>query len=476
VAKFSFRTVRRRLPGAIENAVEATLRYIGTDQDGRIKLPSRDRVRLVLDEKNEFFRPKLVFQEEPSLRDFFEHHWISVSRLREVVYLSRLLAMMMYVDLPPDSTGYQFREKSALEDSQKNEWEVTRPVLEVSLYRRFHGESKEEYIPWIVERIEAGAKKYYFAERHTGPVVKLLIDGPSKIALDKDVWLRRLTPKERSRLCDPDDPVPSILSDFEASETYWVFEMDVYHITEEEPEYYPADPGVVFEWYLTALRLVKPGSFYIPHVMVQGLPCELADYGHIDQMFSRSYIQGRAVRIGEKELPMILQRFSEIVPILSKFWKDRLDIALDRFNKSFLEQRSADIVIDSAISLEALLLADQAKSSTQLLALRGAVLLGKTIEERQSAIKQFKSFFKMRNHVVHGNTLRKYSLSMKETLDLTRRTFAALLPLLTFGSQKQVLRSLDAYLLSSPTATSLKEFVITYCASMPEKNKIEDDV
>ena len=470
MTKISFDTVRRRLPDAIEAAVEATLLYIGTNQDGRVKLPWRDRVHLALNEETANFRPKLEFREEPSLKKFFEYHWGPVSKLSEVIYLSLLLAMIQYVDLPPNSLGYQFREKSAKEDAQKNGWEVTRPVLEACLQRRFHGETKEEYLPWIVERIESGAKLFYFGERHTGPVIKLQIDGPDKIDLDENVRLRRLTSKERSRLCDPDDLVPSILSDFEASETFWVFEMDVYHITEEEPEYYPADPRDVFEWYLTAIRMVKPGSFYIPHETIQDLPGESAEFGHSDPMFSRSNVRGDIVEISEKDLPEVQNWLTRITPILAQAWKDRIEIALERFNESFLRLKLADIIIDSAIALEALLLGDLKKSSTYVLAIRGSVLLGSTLQERQAALEQFKRFFKTRNNVVHGGVVRKYLMRPEETLSLLRRTFSAFIPLLTIGNQSVILKALDAYLLSSPTEMPLETFIQNFCNSNSRKS------
>ncbi|MCL4341069.1 MAG: HEPN domain-containing protein [Candidatus Thermoplasmatota archaeon] len=463
MAKLSFDTARSEMPNVIESAVEATLKYIGTNKEGQVKLPKRQRVRLSVGNQGNRSGPKLEFREESSISGFFEYHWQFVSRLQEVRDLSFLLAMTQYINLPANSIGFIFREKNAEEDAQKNGWDVTRPVLESCIERQFHGESKAEYLPWIIDRIEAGAKKFYLAERHTGPIVKLQIDGPDEILLDEDIRLRRLTEKERTRLCDPDDLAPSNLTDFEAEKTFWVFEMDVYHITEEEPKYYPATPEDIFQNYLTVIRLIKPGSFYLPHVTIQDLPGASAYFGVSWSMPSKSHNTRGFVKIEESELPVLLKWFSKLVPILASSKDERLNIAIGRFNESFLRQKYYDITLDSAIGLEALLLGDQQTSNTHVLMLRGSVLLGDTLEKRQEAFKKFQKFLKMRNDLVHGNVIRKHFVPSEEALELIRSTFLALLPLFSYGSQKNVLHALDAYLLSSPTNVTLESFVKSFC-------------
>ena len=469
-----FESTRSELVPAIDEAVVSVVRHIGTDASGRIKLPYRPRARLDLTSPGRHWGEGIVFRDEPVLDHYFESHWRVVQALPEVRTLSLVLARLPYVDLPQESMGFGAREEWAQEEAVEKSWTITRPVLECCLRHLFHGETKEEYVERARERIEAGARRRYFAERHTAPIVKLAIEGPDRIEFGEEFRLRRLTPSERTLLCDTDDVVPNTLSGPEAFQVSWVMEMDVSPVTEEEPDYFPCDPSEFFKRVLTAVRLQRPGRFYIPEVTVHSLPGESADFGSPLSRFTRVFVDDEPVVIKESEIPGLKLWIQTISPAISRIQRGSLEIALERFNDSHLRPRYDDAVLDATISLEALLLGDKNDSPGTKLATRGAMLLGKSLDERHALIDAFKRCYKTRNHIVHGNTLPERPAPERDVLDLVRRTFVAFLPLLSYGSQRDVLRALDDYSLASPTAIGLVEFIQDRCAPSYGKGWEED--
>lgn len=83
-----------------------------------------------------------------------------------------------------------------------------------------------------------------------------------------------------------------------------------------------------------------------------------------------------------------------------------LDVAIDRLNLARRRRSTGDQAIDSGICLEALLGDDSSQELTYKLRLRAALLLGKTLAERQEISESVASLYRLRSKVVHGRARR----------------------------------------------------------------------
>ena len=83
-----------------------------------------------------------------------------------------------------------------------------------------------------------------------------------------------------------------------------------------------------------------------------------------------------------------------------------LDVALDRLNLARRRRSPGDQAIDSGICLEALLGDDNPQELTYKLRLRAALLLGKTLAERQEISESVANLYRLRSKVVHGRARR----------------------------------------------------------------------
>jgi hypothetical protein len=81
-----------------------------------------------------------------------------------------------------------------------------------------------------------------------------------------------------------------------------------------------------------------------------------------------------------------------------------MDVALDRLNLARRRRSPGDQAIDASICLEALLGDDNSQELTYKLRLRAALLLGKTLSEREAIRKTVGALYQLRSKVVHGRS------------------------------------------------------------------------
>ncbi|GJG96826.1 HEPN domain-containing protein [Cupriavidus pauculus] len=87
---------------------------------------------------------------------------------------------------------------------------------------------------------------------------------------------------------------------------------------------------------------------------------------------------------------------------LSREKRLKLDVPIQRLNRTVGNMNPVDKAIDLGIALESLLLEEQnAPQLSYQLALRGAWLLGSSIEERRSLMKKLKQLYKYRSGAAH---------------------------------------------------------------------------
>jgi hypothetical protein len=77
-------------------------------------------------------------------------------------------------------------------------------------------------------------------------------------------------------------------------------------------------------------------------------------------------------------------------------------VALDRLNLARRRRSASDRAVDGGICLEALLGDDSPQELTYKLRLRVALLLGRTVDERQQLREDVRRFYDLRSKVVHG--------------------------------------------------------------------------
>ena len=94
-----------------------------------------------------------------------------------------------------------------------------------------------------------------------------------------------------------------------------------------------------------------------------------------------------------------------------------LQIALDRFNRSYSEIESEDKLIDFIISFEALFLGgEKTRAQHAVIPVACAMLLGKSENERRQIRSLLNAAYEIRNAIVHGLDYEKKLASMKLTL------------------------------------------------------------
>lgn len=83
--------------------------------------------------------------------------------------------------------------------------------------------------------------------------------------------------------------------------------------------------------------------------------------------------------------------------------RNRIELALRRFNYGYERKRPEDRLIDYMIGFEALLLGEEQELRYKL-ALRGSALLGRNSDERERTFNELHEAYKQRNKIVHGST------------------------------------------------------------------------
>jgi len=103
------------------------------------------------------------------------------------------------------------------------------------------------------------------------------------------------------------------------------------------------------------------------------------------------------------------------------FWKNYAEInaenfAVYRFNLADYEPFSSDRFVNYIESLEYLLVPDSSEGEIRFkFSMRGAILLGKTVGEREGILDLFKAAYDLRSAIVHGNNEKITKLKGKRT-------------------------------------------------------------
>src|SRR5215469_12421057 len=142
-----WQSVSAELPCTLSRAVQAVEANIGRDVRGRLRLPLRRYNWTKLQSRTWSGEDKTYQVELPSLDGFFEANWQILDSLPEVRGLCTALAMLPYLNLPRDSSGWVHRESGLEQEAVKLGWDVAVPVLHSCIQHEIWGEPPEEYTP-----------------------------------------------------------------------------------------------------------------------------------------------------------------------------------------------------------------------------------------------------------------------------------------------------------------------------------------
>jgi hypothetical protein len=148
----------------------------------------------------------------------------------------------------------------------------------------------------------------------------------------------------------------------------------------------------------------------------------------------------RSGLVAEHELTTIeADRFQNVASVIEARYCDQIDLAVRRC-LSAIGKRSdpVDCLIDAMISLESITQQDISGVTFQLAASM-AVLLGRTVEERESTFRQIKKLYDLRSKVVHGRGSLSHGTVVSSALDTAKLALRGLHSL--FFDHPELLRS-----------------------------------
>ncbi len=235
-----------------------------------------------------------------------------------------------------------------------------------------------------------------------------------KIQLNPGFSLIKVSNEEKEELIS--ESRSFFASDFSYHVYFRDYALDYYF---EEPKVFGDEPGIYreafpdrvvtknFDDICSTLRLFKRGNvgysnirkiarFWHPYggTTVSGLPSR--------EVYGEEYV------LLNNEIPAFLDLWKLFQKIREKK-RNRIEIALRRFNFAYTRLLPEDKLIDYIIGFEALLLKkDESQEFSYRLALRGSALLGKTTEDRRKIFAELKTAYNERSALVHGRETKEF--------------------------------------------------------------------
>jgi Apea-like HEPN len=157
----------------------------------------------------------------------------------------------------------------------------------------------------------------------------------------------------------------------------------------------PHDQIGHFAAIMTALRLTKEGHVGASNIVTTG------EYNSQFQSFDYGSprFSGKDYRLERHDLPLCRRMFSDLVKEGDGKLK-KLAVGLRRFNLSYTRDRAEDRIIDLTICLESCVLAGLKDELRYRLAVRGAILMSKVRQPKETA-ELLKKIYDARSTFVH---------------------------------------------------------------------------
>ncbi len=251
------------------------------------------------------------------------------------------------------------------------------------------------------------------------PLLNFSSDVTQEITVGTTMVLSPFTPDEKTQLWNSDvDYYPNVLIPIE----YNAFLRSRYklactHLQEQNKEYSTEEINKELLDVLTALRLTKAGNVGAPAIFENS---ELYSMAMGTPMITRTddydvRQSGAEYGITEAELSQVTSLYANLQRLNSLSRRGGLVVALRRFNRAYSREIGEDKIIDLTIALESCLLAGETKELSYRFALRGAALLSKSKDPKETK-KLLKAIYDARSSIVHdGKTLAELKRDNRQT-------------------------------------------------------------
>jgi hypothetical protein len=167
---------------------------------------------------------------------------------------------------------------------------------------------------------------------------------------------------------------------------------------------------------LLALRLIGGGNAKIHEAIILNTPGEIRQYKNtvVQKTVLGTQKIGNPTRFDTTDLATVQHYYKRI-----KDYNKTNPISLSRFAMTNERTQSSDIIIDSVIALENLLLAGEKQENRFKFAIRGAWLLEPgDISKREEVFNKLKSLYDRRSDLVHGSQWGDKKMSQKQVAEI----------------------------------------------------------
>jgi len=174
---------------------------------------------------------------------------------------------------------------------------------------------------------------------------------------------------------------------------------------EPEPGFYLNDGKTCLENVLTLLRLFKEEVVGF-NLIVQPL-CSAPSYGMTAEHLK--HYQLWLPKQFKEKYKLLKNETGELQAFFVDFWRrdfQAFSLALDYFNKSYIEPYIRDSLLDLVICLENLYLRkEEPELKAYKLRLRASYILSTRFEERKNVFEDLKDAYNLRSNIVHGDKI-----------------------------------------------------------------------
>ncbi len=240
------------------------------------------------------------------------------------------------------------------------------------------------------------------------PLLNFSGDVQHEVAVGTHLALSPFTPEEKTQAWNSDiDHYPSVVNPIEFN-AFLQSKYKLVHtrLQEQNKEYSTEEVNAEVMDVLTALRLSKAGDVGAPAIFESS---ELRSMLMPTPMITRTHDfvvrqSGNEYNITEAELAQVKNLFASLQHLNSQAQRGGLALALRRFNQAYNRESNEDRIIDLTIALESCLLAGEGQELSYKFALRGAALLFKSRDPKETR-SHLKDLYNARSKIVHGSKI-----------------------------------------------------------------------
>jgi hypothetical protein len=242
-------------------------------------------------------------------------------------------------------------------------------------------------------------------------------------------------------------------------QTDWVIECDV---VEPRPGHSSgANAANAIEGVVRALRIFKDGQFDYATVGHNTVPYGTFTSGTENPWFPSAFAWSpidQTYSLSPKDLGEAADFVRAYLAHPSGVSSEWIDLAARRLTDAYRRDLDRDKLIDSVVMMETALMRDTNQELSFRFASRGAIVLGRTPEEREKYYSLLKGAYNRRSDILHGKA-DPGTPSGREALPVARAVLRIMIEHTKTISIMELLRLLDRYAVSRRDGETLSQFV-----------------